>query len=444
MTAAHLAIGERWKAISLGAGPARMAVPLAAIFALGEWNGLVRAMAGGPVLGFVLDVALLAVFMKAIAGRRGVGATAQLNGIDLLVGAYFGLALAEIFNPNVANVTVGVEGFRKSAMMCMGYFAIRASGARDAWTFVKVAAVLSIPAMLMGVRQFLWPLPFDIAIIDSSSVSSATFNEAGTLRAFSPTSGPFLFGLVASVCLIAAITAFMAGRFRWIAVAFLAFVALAMSITRANIVATAIGVIVVTITYQWSAGRKTFALTLAVGSLFAASVATLIGSLIGGAEFGRTIAELAAGADPLNDRNFATRVSLWSDFMSAIATNPIVGYGTSSAADGFGVPYALAGGQYFNPHSIYFKAILEMGALGLVLLIAILLTLLIATVRCRDPFLRAVGLGVFTLVVVSGISGQMLDAYPFNLAFWTLAGYVINSRQATRLELRSGVRSRGE
>jgi len=430
MTAAHLNIGGRWETISRRPGSARLALPLAAIFALGEWNGLVRALAGGPVLGFVLDVALLAIAVKTILGRPGVGTEAQLNGIDLLVGAYFGLALVEILNPNVPSVLVGVEGFRKSAMMAVAYFVVRASGARDAQAFMKAAAVLSVPAMIMGVRQFLWPLPIDFAIIDSSSAAVWTFHQAGTLRAFSPTSGPFLFGLVASLAFMTATAAFMAGRVRWIVVAVLALAALALSITRANIVATAIGAIAVIVAYQWSCGRKTLALTLAAGSLFAVSVATLLGSLFGGVGFERMVAELTAGTDPFNDPSFETRIGLWGDFMNAIGANPLIGYGTSSAADGLGAQYAMAGHDFFSPHSIYFKAILEMGLLGLVLLVWFLLALGIATMRCREPFLRAVSLGVFLLVIVSGISGPMLDAYPFNLAFWTLAGYLINSRQA--------------
>ena len=35
------------------------------------------------------------------------------------------------------------------------------------------------------------------------------------------------------------------------------------------------------------------------------------------------------------------------------------------------------------------------------------------------------------LVLVSGLTGPMLDAYPFNLLFWAVAGAVVN-RAASR------------
>jgi hypothetical protein len=75
---------------------------------------------------------------------------------------------------------------------------------------------------------------------------------------------------------------------------------------------------------------------------------------------------------------------------------------------------------------MYLKAPLELGVAGLAVLLALLLW------AYREAFLQLsarreaalIALGLLVVVGVSGITGPMLDAYPFNLLFWSSCGWL--------------------
>ena len=70
------------------------------------------------------------------------------------------------------------------------------------------------------------------------------------------------------------------------------------------------------------------------------------------------------------------------------------------------------------------------GHRGLVLLVSILAISLVETLRLRvrAPVDSAVVLGAIVVVVISGLTGPMLDAYPFNVLFWGLLGGLASLR----------------
>ena len=96
-----------------------------------------------------------------------------------------------------------------------------------------------------------------------------------------------------------------------------------------------------------------------------------------------TIGDVVKGVtNPLEDTSLKFRFGYWKAYLQAIAENPLVGYGTSAAADGFDRDYVGTGKRNFEPHSMYLKPALEMGLLGFALFIAIAL---VALVACHPP-----------------------------------------------------------
>jgi hypothetical protein len=139
-----------------------------------------------------------------------------------------------------------------------------------------------------------------------------------------------------------------------------------------------------------------------------------------------TVGEVVGGlGDPFSDRNLRFRFAFWAEFAGYIAQRPLVGYGTGAAADGFDHFYEGTGRQNFEPHSIYFKAALELGLGGLLLMLAILATAgwLALRVARRGELVGLVGVGIVVMFVVAGLTGPMLDAYPANLLFWATLGW---------------------
>jgi hypothetical protein len=84
---------------------------------------------------------------------------------------------------------------------------------------------------------------------------------------------------------------------------------------------------------------------------------------------------------------------------------------------------------------MYFKAALELGLGGLIVFLVILGSLAIAGWRARRdaPDIAAIGVGIGAIVVVSGVTGPMLDAYPMNVLFWSTAGWILWASSRRRL-----------
>lgn len=413
---------------------------LALVIVLGEWTGLARAMIGAPVYAAALDIALAAL-VGWLAVRVIRARSFRPDRLSVLIGAYIVLSLVEMFNPNVPNLAAGTEGFRKTALTMVAFFVVRYSGDTDPRRFLKIVAVGSIPAFLWSIRQVISPLPIELKIITTSGVSSITFHASGVLRAFAPTAGPFHLGLLAACMLVVGLILSRSGRksWPWLAFACLAAFVLGATLTRANVIAALCSLVVLVIgapslreRLRSVAPAAMIVAFMAFAAVFTVAIPTAgapsptstpTPTPKSAAEQAKSVA--AGVQKQLNDKNLVLRVGYWADFVQAIEAKPLIGYGTSSAGDGFSHYYSGTGRSYFDPHSLYLKPGLELGLGGM----AIILVILILGVRVGLRALRAdraiglVWLGVLTAVAVSGVTGPMLDAYPVNLFFWSMFGW---------------------
>jgi O-antigen ligase len=143
-----------------------------------------------------------------------------------------------------------------------------------------------------------------------------------------------------------------------------------------------------------------------------------------------TLGDVVKGVtNPLNDTSLKYRFGYWKRYLQAISEKPLVGYGTSAAADGFDQDYAGTGKRNFEPHSMYLKPALEMGVFGFALFIAIALVALYGAYRLHrlgDAF-ALTAIAIFVALGVTGLTGPMLDAYPVNLLVWATGGWVVKS-----------------
>ena len=428
---------------------------LAIIISAGWWTGLARAAMGGtPYFAAALDLAagFLVLWVVVMATRRG-----RLRQCDMLlcalVLAYMVWAAVEILNPNVPGFLVGLEGYRKTAFTMIAVFVVALSMGRPASRFYALVALGAVPPILWGIRQFYFPLPIDAEIVGTAGASFISFHSGPTLRAFSPTAGPFHFGILAGATTIIALV--LANRdLKWMVIAGLAAFGLGLSLTRANILATFIAVAVVAVVLAQRGGIRAALSSAGIGGVLLVSIACgagLIGSpppslvrqmLLSPSPSEGTptgdgpsptptasrpdLGELVEGvADPLSDKSLQFRLEYWAEYLDAIRERPLTGYGTSSAGDGFGHLYAGTSKVHFDPHSLYLKPALELGVGGLVVLLAILARSL-ARARKSDALglVGPVGIGVLILVGISGLTGPMLDAYPLNLLFWATVGWI--------------------
>lgn len=433
---------------------------LAAIVLLGWWSGLARALFDGrPLFAAVLDLVLV---LTAAALVRGAWLGRRWRNVDpillVAVGAYAVFAAAQMLNPNVPDFVTALEGFRKSAFTVLAFFVAAFAASNGSLRMYRIVAIGSVVAIVWGIRQFFAPLPAEVGIVGTSDASLVTFHAGAVLRAFSPTSGPFHFGILAGAVALMALVFAARRSSTWLIVVAVAGIGLALSLTRANLLATAVATAALAVLGSASVRRR-------VAGMAVLATAVVLGLSIGTGividpprsaareafETPRPTPTPTAGPvespiparssspdpeaapapaptpvlpDPLDDRNLQFRFAYWSEQVRAILERPVLGYGTSSASDGFEHRFEPAGLKHFAPHSMYTKPALELGLLGFALFVLILLRFAWLAVRGsrRGRPEAVVVLGLLVLTMVSGITGPMLDAYPFNVLFWASAG----------------------
>ncbi len=414
---------------------------LAIVIVLGEWSGLARALLTVPAYAAVLDLVLVALTIVTLIGAWQRRASLHLRALDVAMAAFFVLALLEVLNPNVPSVMVGLEGLRKTSFTMLAYIVVRFSSQTNGISFYRTVAIGSIAALAWSIRQAFGPLPVELDIINTSGASPISFHSGPVLRAFAPTSGPFHLGILGGAVALIAVVLARALSLRYLLIAILAATALGISLTRANMVGAVVAFAVVTIVSAPTLERIRTGLRFApvVAALGLAVVLTarsvfptdapLEPDGFPGSDAGQSgsLVNPDPLPNPLEDRSLRFRFQYWTEHLEAIAERPLIGYGTSSAADSFARLYAGTGDRNFDPHSLYLKTALELGLLGFLLMIAILV---LGLWECRRAYRREravalIGLGIVVMTVISGATGPMLDAYPFNLLFWATLGWLV-------------------
>jgi hypothetical protein len=132
-------------------------------------------------------------------------------------------------------------------------------------------------------------------------------------------------------------------------------------------------------------------------------------------------------------------------FQQAIAMTQLgLGTGSDTNASRYAFSTATtftgAAGTWYE--SWYVKALLELGVVGLVVVVALVGTMVVRGLRAhhelRDPRLRAVSAAILAYLIwnaIYGIKGQYIDLDPTNVYFWLLAGIAAKLATIERTEI---------
>ncbi|MGC2321686.1 MAG: O-antigen ligase family protein [Terriglobales bacterium] len=135
------------------------------------------------------------------------------------------------------------------------------------------------------------------------------------------------------------------------------------------------------------------------------------------------------GEDGKLESSSADRVLIWEDAEKLVMENPLFGTGFATYAFMHRVKH------YEDTHNYYMKMIVENGSIGLILLLAVILTaarqsyLLFRS--AEQPFFRGVGLGLLgllTSVLIVNIFGDRFSYLQVNGCTWVLMACVVRSR----------------
>lgn len=256
--------------------------------------------------------------------------------------------------------------------------------------------------------------------------------SGGFLRTFSTFVQPFPFGLYVMVALLVGGAVALAEPWRRRNLAFLCLspimvVAMASSIVRAAILGLVVGMIWLAILRF----RKLF-LPLGLGAATLAAVFPFVPSL------SRVF---------LSSSSLGQRGAGWGDIISSIVVHPVGrGLGTSgSAADRISTASGVEIGGVstnYQPDNYYVKMLLELGPVGLWLVLVWLIVALVWTTRLgrslpgRDG---ALALGVSASIVAAmaaSLVATYFEIFPIDVYFWLLLGVVgcAAAQHGSRLE----------
>ncbi len=411
-------------------------------------TAILKAFTGIRFAPLIFDLGLLFACVLHL-GEGLLRGKLRLGALDILLLFLWGLALLQMFNPNVPNMQAGIEGFRKFMFMSIAFYISRhLLQMPDFRLFAKGMILFSIPVTLYGIKQFFVMWPIDYRMIELSTSSPITFLMGGWIRPFSTMAGPFQLGLYLMIVLLLVIVLLTGMKSKpWLRISLLVllvlqFGLLLMTRTKGNWGGFLVGVIVLVILQSRNPIRAFARLTglAAVGAV----VLFLTLSITSGDTLTVLNDAVLAISNPLEAPTFVFRMQLWGDeIIPALRDQFLLGYGTSSAGEGLQNLYEGTTSQFFYSHNLYIKILLELGVIGL-LSFLLLVSLSLAsglrrlykpvTIQPQTTMLLQWSVAATMAFLVGGLVIPTLDAYPANYYFWLLLGVL---SQANRLSPQS-------
>ena len=415
-------------------------IGLLTILFLSPFLGIIKAFTGVRLAPLAFDLALLILIIFSLTDEIFTY-NLKVSLLELLIFFFFLLGVAQIFNPNVPSVLVGLEGFRATAFQSLAVFAgvLLVKSKKQIRQLMIVLTISGLLVATYGIKQFFFPTAIDFKIVQSSLASPITYTALGKMRAFSTLSGPFHLGIfmVLSILLITQ-SPWPKRIFLRILITVVLAAALIMSITRANWLALAAGIAFIIVLApikgktNWSLRPIVIATTIILAALLLFNIIPYY--------FSNPAYQYLSSLENIQStRRYQGTVNNWRKvIIPAIISNPF-GYGAGSAGDGINSKFL---GPSFTSHNIFLKMGLELGTIGLILFPVILILVMARGIKIyfklNDVFLKKTSLWILSFVVaiiVAGISTPITDAYPANLYLWLLIGILLSLREIEKREM---------
>lgn len=397
-------------------------------------NGLVKSITGIRYFPLIIDFVIVSLILFITLSVLDK-ANPRVGFIDLLVLVFIFLAFIWIFHPNIPSFAAGLEGFRKFAFMLFGFLLGR-YWFKSRESIVVLMKVLIIPVTLIaiyGIKQFILPTSLDYRLIDLSTASRVTYLMGGHIRAFSTLSGPFHLGILlvaSSLVILALYLAKVKRNILFLGSLFLIqVIALVMTVTKSNMFALIAGCLVLVFLLTKNPVRTALRLFI-LGIIGLALVWIIFATTANNQQFRTVHQGIKDLINPAQAQTMLFRLELWQEeVIPLMLASPWTGYGTGSAGEGLGFYFENTKSTYISAHNLFFKVIFELGFPGLLIFLTILglsfIILFRNHRRLNDPLFMAFnawGLALIVSVLVAGVAGPILDAYPINLLFWIVIG----------------------
>lgn len=412
-------------------------VVFSTLLILALYINLTKILLGSRYVILIADAAVFAVSLRVIVYR--LLATRPFTRLEIITGLFLLIGITQLFNPNVPSFLAGIEGFRRIMFQMLAIFiGVAVVKERDDVILLgKLIAVASIPILLYCIKQFFFMSDFDYSIIESNTAAPETWRIFGKVRAFGIFNGPFHLGLFSGFAFWIAIAIYLETKRKWlIFMAIVAVLACLASLTRSSIIALFASIpLVLLYAYRTHRVRIVWITALVVAATLM-SVYLLRSNFVAIDLFVESISSLESVG---GDSRLGARVEGYEKAFSIIKSHPF-GSGMGSAGDAMEHYFEPHSREHITSHNLFLRVALETGWLGLLLFLGIFGCILASVrtlKRSGDVVATVMLLGPVMIVLITGITGSTIGAYPLNLLFWSLCGVLVSFALKVKGDLRN-------
>ena len=364
----------------------------------------------------VVQVAAIVVPFALWVARGGLRSSTRW--VVLAVVITLAVWTALVFHPNVPDLIVGLEGWRKSVLALVGVVLGCAAVARRAVEDLVIG--LLVVALGVSLVAHLWLTPIESYIARDAAIYTGEFG--GVERLQGVFAGPFHVAQAAVLVIGWAGIRFMTRRVLASFAVAVGLAAIAFAMVRTAFVALAAVVLCVALVYPMTRRLRIGILSGAAAAVVTAGLLAWTGAL------GPAAASLFTAA---TDGRLLNRFPGYGEAVTLFVQSPWWGWGAGSAGDTLGRQFEAAGLAHVTSHNILLKVVVEGGLVGLVawVFVAVVLwrTVSWRTGAGRVALVSLVGLAVF------GVVGSSLEALPVTYLLFVLVGLACRHFRPLRL-----------
>lgn len=398
---------------------------LSLILILASYINLVKPIFGIRYAPILIDLVIALIFLRVFLNKTISGKNSSFlsPAIEISLLLFFLISLIQLFNPNIPTLQVGLEGFRKTTYQMMavflGIYCVKNS--LEIERIGKYISYASVPILLYGIKQWFFFSPFDQRIIELNFAGRAVYYLGGSRRAISIFSGPFHFGMFS--CIIALLSLYFylkRKNFLYLVLFVISTAGVFFSMTRTSIVAFVISGFF----FLWFAKPEKRRLLKKTSVLFLLLLLILI--MVSSQEFLPLVNMLETLQSVSEDQRFLYRFIGYRNMSEAFIERPIMGYGMGSAGDTLGRFFEEK--AHFTSHNLGFKILIETGLLGLAIYFFFFIAWFkkaFSLFKSKNTYVRNLSVLIISIVLVllvNGIVGSAVEAYPMNLYIWFFMG----------------------
>ncbi len=401
---------------------------LALILISATYINLVKPIFETRYAPLVVDSIVAFLIVRIIANKstsRGNSITPS-PGIEFSLLLFFVICLIQIFNPNVPALQAGLEGFRKTTYQMLAVFIgiYYVKNNLEIEKICKYICYASVPVLVYGIKQFFFFSSFDQKIVEANFAEFYTYSILGKTRAISIFSGPFHFGMFACITALIALYFYVKEkRLLYLALCIISVMGVFFSLTRTNIVALAVSGLF----FLWFVKPEKRRDLMKVNIVFVLLLAGFI--LISSQKFSVVTDVVKTFGHLREDQRFLNRFEGYREIQKAFVENPVIGYGMGSAGDTLGRLYDWK--VHITSHNLPLKILMETGLIGLGVYIFFFLAWFKKAVdlfKGKSGHIKNLSVlitSIVLVVLVNGVVGSAVEAYPVNLYVWFFMGALV-------------------